>query len=288
MSRLEGMNRIKELASWYAGNPKIYSSNPERHEVWEELWEKRKPRRIPISTDGPSLLAQFAIDTHQRERPDFNPNTMVEIGSGPGSRSIQLADKYHLQLHLLDTSFNALHLHAQPLAKEADYDGSVCPVKGSMLEAPFPDESFDITFAFGPHDHFFGNERQVAFDEMYRITAPGGIAINIHPSQFNPFYAAEMIHKVLDDSWDFGPTKLFTPNEFIFRMNKAGFKKVKLYGASFFTSWLRLLPKSSQVKRYDNPTSNKNLNRWLSEKDMNFTSLLNRYFGGDMMAIGVK
>lgn len=288
MARLEGLKRMGELATWYMGKPGTYSTNPKGSEIWEELWEKRKPRLIPINTDGPSRLAQFAIDTHLKERSNFRPKTMVEIGSGPGSRSIQLARKYGLQLHLLDTSFNALHLHAQALAKEAHYDESVCPVKGSMLEAPFSDNSFDVTFAFGPHDHFFGKKRQIAFDEMCRITASGGIAINILPSQFNPFYTAEMISKVLDNTWEFGPTKHFTPNEFIFRMKKAGFKEVKLYGASFFTSWLRLLPKSEQVKRYDNPTSSKSLNRWLSEKDMNFTSLLNRYFGGDMMAIGVK
>ncbi len=285
---MNNLERMGKLLNWYRENPTTDNQRNYTGTVWEDLWRVREPRLIPIETDGPSRLTAFIIDQLQVSSPHFRPQTMIEVGSGPGSRSIQLAKKYALSLCLLDNSFNALNLHAKPLSKKVDNGNFTYCVQGSMLEAPFPDNSFDISFAYGPHDHFFGTDRQLAFDEMYRITSEGGIGITIVPSQLNPFWTAEMIQKVWQDTWEFGPTKFFTPKELTTRMENAGYNNVQLYGASFFTSWLRLLPKSEQVKRYDKPTSFGNLNDWLAEKNLDFESFLNRYLGGDIMALGVK
>lgn len=286
---MKQLERMRDLASWYRGIQNLQeSTNTGTAHVWNDLWESRDPRLIPIENDGTSQLAIFGIERYKKAQPLFNPQTMIEVGCGPASRSIQLAKKYGLSLSLLDNSIASLLLQARPLAIKSEYQNKTRFIQGDMLRYPFPDDSFDISFAYGPHDHFFGTQRQRAFDEMQRITAKSGIGIVIVPSQLNPFWTLEMIQKVWQDTWDFGPTKFFTPFELVSRMKVAGYKNVELFGASFFTSWLRLLPREKQVKRYDHPTSNKTLNQWLLAKNIDFKSFLNRYCGGDMMVIGTK
>lgn len=282
---VEILRRMHQLLEWQRGKPTMGSVDA----AWNTQWETRKPRLIPKNTDGPTCLARFAITRALCDADNsWHPTSLLEVGCGPGSRSMQLFQEFGLdRLFLLDNSSRALIHQVGPLIQDLGIDSQTQRVKGSMLDLPLA-ANMDIVFAYGPHDHFFGKDRQITFDQMYTATAENGLCIVILPSLFNPFWTAEMITKVLQGSWEHGPTKFFTPQELLDRMQTAGYEDVELFGADFYTSWLRLLPRDQQLKHFDKPTPITSLNAFLQRKDREYTSLLNKFLGGSIMVMGRK
>ena len=289
MNPRELVPRVNKLISWHTGN----ATYREVQDSWDSQWVDRKPILVPKEFDGGINMALFAIRNYMEARAGtetpFLPQRMLEVGCGPASRSIQIAQELGIKkLLLLDTSHQALTLQARPLAEEVNFSNECQPIQASMFDIPLDNGSVDVVFAYGPHDHLFGEERQRAFDEMQRVTDVNGIGIVILPSQLNPFWTAEMIIKVLNGTWSHSPTKFFTPGELVKRMINAGYERVGLYGSEFYKSWTRVLPREQQLIRFNHPTGMASIDKWLQKKDFEFDSFLNRYFGGAMMAVGYR
>lgn len=240
-------------------------------------------RNIAIERDWVSQLLIYAIESNLF----VNGGSLIEIGSGPGTRSIPIAKEKDLKLTLLDLSQSALEL-ARERAKIYEI-----PIKlelQDMLNTGLSDNSFDIVYGYGPHDHFFWNDRQLIFDEMYRITKPWGIVVSILPSKLNPFWFLEKLIKQINGTWEFWPTEFFTPRELLKRTRKAGYRELKLLWASFYTSWLRILPRQfvNKYKMFDYPTGIQKVDQWLHIMNMKFENPLNKYFGWEIMVVGKK
>jgi SAM-dependent methyltransferase len=246
---------------------------------WDKLWKKDDYyayHDIPTDTDGIYHLLKRAIPPSENEK-----ESLLEAGSGPGTRSIPFTKENNLKLSLLDPLESA-HKLAKKRAKrygiECEY------ITGSVLDIPQNDSSYDYVLSIGLNEHFLGKNRSKCFSEMYRVTKKGGKGIVIVPNLYGTI-AIEKFIKERNNTWTFGTTRLFHIFELKKKMRESGFKNVKMYGVSYFSSFVRLLPVNTQ-RRIFRSEMWKVITRFPGNLSPRF--LLNRYFGEEIMAIGIK
>lgn len=252
---------------------------------WDDLWrddlkhdQYYANHDIDNTTDGISHLVYYAL------RGCNNGESIVEIGSGPGTRSIPIAKELGLRLTLVDILSSA-HQLAIPRAKRYGY--RVSPIQADALHLSIKNEIFDYVISIGLNEHFFKNDRQHVFDEHYRITKPGGRTIVIVPNKLNPAFEIEAITKNILGKWTFGPSDFFSPMELDARMKQSGYKKVELVGVSYLTSPIRVFPRQLQRAIY---SDHKGLwSQWThSFGNLDVKNPLNRIIGEEIMAIGYR
>lgn len=95
----------------------------------------------------------------------------LDIGSGPGSLGIALAQASDLTVTLLDSSPDMLAI-AEENVREAGLSNRVSPLRGNVHDIPLPDGSVDLVVSRG--SVFFWEDLSRAFSEIYRVLAPGG------------------------------------------------------------------------------------------------------------------
>jgi len=172
-----------------------------------------------------------------------------------------------------------------PRAKRYGY--RVSPLQADALNLSIKNEIFDYVISIGLNEHFFKNDRQLVFDEHYRITKPGGKTIVIVPNKLNPALEIEAITKKFLGKWTFGPTDFFSPMELVDRMKQCGYKKVELFGVSYLTSPIRVFPRLLQRAIY---SDHKGLwYQWThSLGNLDVKNPINRTMGEEIMAIGYR
>ncbi len=257
------------------------SQATEVNRTWDDLW-KENPSCRPVDTehDSISILTRTLI-----ENLSCNQMTFLDVGSGPGSRSVPIVgSKEGVQLILLDQSRTALEL-AQQNTNESI---SAQYVQADGFQLPFPDRSITCVFANGVNEHFLDPERQQLIDEMTRVVKPNGYIALMVPNKLNPFHTASKIISEKRGSWKFGPQYDFTPNELQQRMADAGLEDIKSFGVGAFTSWIRILPHERQGKYYQSPTPFKELNNILWRLDAQTSSSINRNFGREILVLARK
>ncbi|MCL4419006.1 class I SAM-dependent methyltransferase [Patescibacteria group bacterium] len=250
--------------------------------VWTRHWQE-KPAFVPVDTghDSISILTRVVV----KRLPDDSV-TFVDIGSGPGSRTIPIVGgRESLELILLDQSSDALRLaqdHAQDQSVRANY------VQADGFRLPLSDSSIGCVFANGLNEHFLDPLRQALINEMVRVSKQDGFVAIIVPNKLNPFHTGNKTLQELRGRWTHGPQYDFTPHELQKRMQLAGLREVELYGVGAFTSWIRLLPRDKQDPFHKSPTPLKLLNQALWSLDANTNSIFNRKFGREILGIGIK
>ena len=246
---------------------------------WDNLWKKDNYYAfwdIPTETDGIYSLLLNAICN---SRPG---QTILEVGSGPGTRSIPLAKEKNLQLSLLD-KLQSAHNLAEKRSKRYGIVSSF--ILGDARDLPMENESFDYVVSIGLNEHFFAEDRIKVFSEMERVTKKGGCTAVIVPNKWGAI-RLEQIIKERNKTWKYGPTELFSYHELRESMNSLEFSKVELYGVSFFTSFIRLLPQKVQRKIFNNKSLWKSLTKFPG--NFNINSKINKYFGEEIMAVGYR
>src|SRR3989344_4200326 len=84
-------------------------------------------------------------------------HTILEIGAGPGTRSIPIAKERNLRLSLVDLLESAHYL----ARKRSKRYGIECEyITGDALDIPVDDKTYDYTCSIGLNEHFFGEERK--------------------------------------------------------------------------------------------------------------------------------
>jgi|SRR3989344_6108413 len=246
---------------------------------WDKLWtsdDYYAYHNIPLDTDGISQLLLYALNGA------LPYQTMLEIGAGPGTRSIPIAKERNLRLSLVDLLESAHYL----ARKRSKRYGIECEyITGDALDIPVDDKTYDYTCSIGLNEHFFGEDRKKSFSEMYRVTKTGGKTIVIVPNKFGSVRLEQAI-KEFTGTWTFGPTDLFSYGELNEIMESTGFSKVEMYGVSVYTQLVRLLPRDIQRKIF----KNEKIWSWLVNLPGNFNvnSPINQHFGEEIMAIGYK
>lgn len=264
------------------------SSKESSHEIrpyWDRLWKNDLSKEnyyakydIDSTTDGISHLLYYAL------RGCHKGQTMIEIGSGPGTRSIPIAKDLGLQLTLVDVLISA---HELAIQRAKRYDQNITAVQSDALNLSIQDGVYDSVVSIGLNEHFFNEDRQRIFNEQHRITKPGGKTIVIVPNKLNLPFNLEFITKKSFGNWTFGPNDFFSPNELLERMKHSNYREIKLFGVSYLTSPIRILPRLLQRSIY---SEHKKL--WYvwthSLGNLNIKNPVNRMFGEEIMAIGYK
>jgi len=247
---------------------------------WNILWEKDDyyaDYDIPVETDG---ISQLLTEVLSEE--DNVGKKILEVGSGPGTRSIPLAKEYDLELSLAD-KLQSAHRIAEKRSKR--YDIKCEHVVADAEYLPIDENSFDYVVSIGLNEHFFGECRDRVFSEMHRVTKKGGKTIVIVPNKFGATMLEKYI-KELNGTWTFGPTGLLSKADLQSQMESNEFSYVDMYGVSAITQPVRLLPVNLQRAIFQNKelwTKLVNL-----PGNLNSSSIINKYFGEEIMAVGYK
>ncbi len=132
----------------------------EAHLEWQRLERHRMEFAITMRA-----LAEYLPRT---------PQTVLDVGGGPGRYALALASLGHW-VTLLDLSQSSLALARQKARDEDIFLEQV--VHGNALDLSlFPSASFDAVLLLGPLYHLLTElERQQAVREAWRVIAPGGL-----------------------------------------------------------------------------------------------------------------
>lgn len=157
---------------------------------WDELCGSALARSAGITDRTAASLAKFdeaymAIYPYLLQRvpvADFGGLRVLEVGLGYGTLGQKIAQSCRSYTGL-DIAYGPVQMmrHRLDLAGIA---GEV--VQGSVLEAPFPDSSFDRVVAIGCFHHTGDTQR--CLDETWRLLRPGGTA---HLMVYNRFSALQ-------------------------------------------------------------------------------------------------
>jgi ubiquinone/menaquinone biosynthesis C-methylase UbiE len=95
----------------------------------------------------------------------------LDIGSGTGYLGIALAQITDLQIYLYDKSPDMLEIAARNITASG-LEARVQILLGDVHDIPLADQSIDLMVSRG--SVFFWENRVKAFQEIYRVLAPGG------------------------------------------------------------------------------------------------------------------
>jgi ubiquinone/menaquinone biosynthesis C-methylase UbiE len=99
--------------------------------------------------------------------------TCIDIGSGPASLAIALAEITELKIYALDISPEMQRIADTNIA-EKKLESRILTMVADVHNIPFNDNSIDLVVSRG--SIFFWEDRPAAFEEIYRILRPGGVA----------------------------------------------------------------------------------------------------------------
>lgn len=105
------------------------------------------------------------------ERCGISRGRCLDIGSGPGSLGIALAQASDLEVTLLDSSPEMIAI-AEGNVRETGLSARVALLSGDVHDIPLPDRSVDLAVSRG--SLFFWEDLLRAFSEIHRVLAPGG------------------------------------------------------------------------------------------------------------------
>jgi len=97
----------------------------------------------------------------------------LELGCGGGYLGIALARITDLQIILLDTSREMLNVAASNIS-DCGLEARMQTLQADVQEIPLEDQSVDLIISRG--SVFFWEDQQTAFEEIYRILTPNGVA----------------------------------------------------------------------------------------------------------------
>lgn len=144
-------------------------------EKWDEEYKKlsmkdleEEKRRYDEVDLGETLayVDKFILPEHK---------VFLELGCGPAFLSLDMARKGYTVI-CVDISMEALKIARKFFEKENLKGYFVCC---NILEMPFKDNIVDFSNGSGVIEHFKDTQKSV--DELFRITKPGGVALNTVP-----------------------------------------------------------------------------------------------------------
>jgi SAM-dependent methyltransferase len=154
---------------------------------WDDIWSEKS--RTTSGRLG-SLAARDVIHRTvwgilKQEIPEPRGKRILEAGSGTGLVTLSLS-KQGAEVVLLDLSGEAVRLSKDLYQREHAREAAV---QASIIDLPFRDDSFDVTWNGGVIEHFEAADQTRILGEMLRVTKPGGKVIVIVPSSQARIYA---------------------------------------------------------------------------------------------------
>ncbi len=174
----------------------------EHGDRWDDIWNEK--RRLASGRFG-SILARDIIyrtvaGILRREVPDAGGMRILEPGSGMGLVSMGLARR-GAEVFLFDLSPEAVRLSKAAFKREHVNEATV---QGTILQLPFRDNTFDVTWNGGVIEHFEKADQIAILKEMLRVTKPAGKVIVIVPSAEGKIYVRAKAHADRHHLWQPG------------------------------------------------------------------------------------
>jgi SAM-dependent methyltransferase len=101
---------------------------------------------------------------------DFQAKNVIDVGSGTGRLALVAAPLAHA-VYAVEPVEN-LRRYIREKFRRSGYT-NVYPIDGTITELPFPEAFADVTMA----GHVFGDLLEQEYEEMQRVTRPGGMVI---------------------------------------------------------------------------------------------------------------
>jgi SAM-dependent methyltransferase len=148
---------------------------------WNELCGTRFAREHGVTDSDPGSIARFdrAYFAFYPYLPGYVPGDLtgartLEIGLGYGSLG-QLLTERGADYHGLDISPGPVAMMRERLRRLGADDADARVIRGSALEIPHPEASFDRVFSIGCLHHT--GDVRAAIAEVRRVLRPGGEAV---------------------------------------------------------------------------------------------------------------
>jgi SAM-dependent methyltransferase len=171
-------------------------------ERWDRIWSDKD--RLTSGAGGSfvsrDIIYRTVLGILRKEIPTLEGKRILEPGSGSGLVSLELG-RLGADVYLLDISSEALVLAAKAFARAGTPHESV---QASILDIPFGDDEFDITWNGGVVEHFSLDQQVRILNEMIRVTRPGGRVIVIVPSSNAPIYSKAKAYADRRSAWQPG------------------------------------------------------------------------------------
>ncbi|AGL03092.1 methylase involved in ubiquinone/menaquinone biosynthesis [Desulfoscipio gibsoniae DSM 7213] len=108
-----------------------------------------------------------------KQKTGITTGKCLDIGCGGGYLGIALASITELYIYLLDKSLEMLEIAASNISA-AGLKTRMQTFFADVKKIPLPDQSINLIISRG--SIFFWEDQQKAFEEIYRVLAPGGVA----------------------------------------------------------------------------------------------------------------
>lgn len=177
---------------------------------WDDIWKDHRH----ISDYSISLYSY--LDAIASELP--HKARILEAGCGLGN-GLKIFDNHGLECVGIDISTVAV--------KKTNEVPNINSAQASILNLPFKEGIFDLTYNSGVIEHFHHPKDIDSIKEMVRVTIPGGRVIVIVPNMLCPWYF--LLKKTLDlfDRWPFGFESSYSVRGLKRAVNETGELKIK-------------------------------------------------------------
>lgn len=176
---------------------RVATDSADRQSFWTSYQPGTRAAREAIGSEA--FFAQvearrYALEPDIVEMADFGrwkDRDVLEAGCGIGTDAVSFV-RAGARYHGIDFSQRALDL-ARSRRELADAQ----IVDGSIVDLPFPDESFDVVYSNGVIHHIPETARAIA--EFRRVLRPGGTAIVMvyHRASLNLYVSIMLVRRLL-------------------------------------------------------------------------------------------
>lgn len=198
-----------------------------------EEYYAQHAKNISASGEDPEFFAEYKIaDVAARcAELALSPKHILDFGAGIGN-SVPYFRKYFpsASLTCVDVSEKSLAIGAERYPNGAEF----VPFDGQKL--PFPDQSFDITFAACVFHHIDQAEHLGLLRELRRIRTSGGLVAIFEHNPYNPL----TVHAVNTCEFDEN-ARLIRASAFGANLRRAGCSQIAVRYRIFFPRFLRYL-----------------------------------------------
>jgi 2-polyprenyl-3-methyl-5-hydroxy-6-metoxy-1,4-benzoquinol methylase len=170
----------------------------------------------------------FIRSEAQRQFGRLDGLRIIELGCGQGKVSF-LFSALGAEVSLLDCNADTV-AHAGQLHR--GNGGKTKLIVNNLLDLPNEfRQHFDIAMSFGTVEHFFGDERQRAFDSHAEAIREGGLVVIWAPNRYGLFFhAGRLVRNVFGRLPEIVPETSFSRRELKARASAAGLHEIRIRG----------------------------------------------------------
>jgi ubiquinone/menaquinone biosynthesis C-methylase UbiE len=188
---------------------------------------------VRASGETPAYFARYKVqDVAQVLRGQAQQALRIlDFGAGVGTSAPYFREFFpYAQLTCLDVSRKSLELGLRQFSGEADF------VAFDGKTIPFPDNSFDLTFAACVFHHIEHAQHPALLSELRRVLRPNGYAVIFEHNPLNPL----TMHAVNTCPFD-EHAVLIRASQLVRTLEQAGFRQLERRYRIFFPKALRSL-----------------------------------------------